>query len=289
MQALWQRHRLAVLTALCGLFMIAATIAGAFGAARPTVLLLYLLAYLAGGSYSAWEGIRTLGERRIDVDLLMVLAAAGAAAIGDWWEGGTLLFLFSLSNALQQYTLDRTRAAVRALMALRPQTALVRRPDGSEVKVAVEELSIGDRIILGPGERVPIDGTVETGSLLVDQASITGESMPVPKGAGDPVFAGTLNQNGAAVVRVTRLVGETVLARVIALVEEAQEKKAATQRKIDRIEQVYALAVLGGTAAAATIPLLFGAPLEETLYRALTLMVVASPCAVAMAAPAPMM
>lgn len=288
MYSFWERHRLAVFTAACGLFLAAALVTGASHSPRPVVLALYLASYATGGVYSLKEGLKALYRRTVDVDLLMVLAAAGAAAIGDWWEGGTLLFLFSLSNALQAYALDRTRNAIRALMQLRPTSALLRRADGSEVSVPLEALSIGDTIVVRPGDRVPIDGLVLSGSLLVDQASITGESVPVAKELKDPVFAGTINQSGAALVRVTKLVGDTVLAHVIQMIEEAQSEKAPTQRAVDRIEQLYAVAVIGMTALFAAVPLLFGAPLDQTLYRALTLMVVASPCAVAMAAPAPM-
>lgn len=285
---LWQRHRLALAVAGCTLFLIAAQVAAAQGAARPWVVAWFVLAYVAGGAFSLWEGLRQLiQDRRIDVDLLMVLAAAAAASIGEWLEGGVLLFLFSLSNAMQFYAMQRTRQAITALMSLRPQEALRKDPDGELRLVPIEELAVGDIIVVRPGERVPIDGRIVAGNSALDESSITGESIPVDKGEGDEVFGGTVNLFGALEVRVTKRAEETVIAKVIHMVEEAQSEAAPTQRVIDKIEQYYATGVIAATVLAAVIPGLMGHDWSAAVYRAITLMVVASPCAVAMAVPAP--
>ncbi|HEY8552882.1 MAG TPA: heavy metal translocating P-type ATPase, partial [Thermaerobacter sp.] len=187
----WERHHLAVLTAITLLATLAGWVGERLQAPAAVSLFLYGIAYLAGGTPAAISGLKALRERVIDVDLLMVLAALGAAALGAWEEGAALLFLFSLSNALQAYAMDRTRQAIRALMDLAPDTAHRRRPDGGLEEVPVEALAVGDRIVVRPGERIPIDGRVVSGRSSVDQAAITGESVPVAKGPGDEVFAGT--------------------------------------------------------------------------------------------------
>ena len=285
----WARHHLAILTGLTLLSVVAGAVAERLGAPPVVSLFFYVVSYLAGGTPAALSGLAALRERVIDVDLLMVLAALGAAGLGAWEEGAALLFLFSLSNALQSYAMDRTRQAIRALMDLAPETAHRRRPDGTEEEVPVEALQVGDLITVRPGERIPIDGRVRSGRSTVDQAAITGESAPVTKGPGDEVFAGTMNQLGGLEVEVTKPATDTMLARIVALVQAAQEDRSRTQRLIDRIEQIYATAVVGIAALAAGLPLLWGADPRETIYRALVLMVVASPCAVAISAPAPVL
>ena len=285
---LWRRHYLAAAVAGCTVFLIAARVAAALGAGRPLVMALYVLAYVSGGAFSLRQGLTALlTERRIDVDLLMVLAAVAAASIGEWLEGGILLFLFSLSNAMQFYALQRTRRAITALMSMRPQAALRKDPDGETRLVPIDELAIGDIIVVRPGERVPIDGRIVAGASSLDESSITGESLPVDKGEGDEVFGGTVNLYGALEVQVTKHAEETVIAKIIRMVEEAQSEVAPTQRVIDRIEQYYAAGVILATVLAAVIPIALGHDVAASVYRAITFMVVASPCAVAMAVPAP--
>lgn len=247
---------------------------------------IYAAAYLTGGWYAAQQGIRTLLQGDVDVDLLMILAAIGAAFLDYWHEGAVLLLLFSASNTLQHFALERARRAIAALVELRPHQATRLEPDGSEVTVPIEDLVPGDRVIVLPGERVPADGVIAEGRSTLDESSLTGESMPVGKGPGDPVFAGTINHHGALTVTVTKDASDSLLARIVAMVEQAQEEKAQSQERIERFEQIYARVVIGLTIAAATIPRLWGADPDATMYRALTLMVVASPCAVAIAAPA---
>lgn len=285
---LWERHHLAAAVVGCTLFLVAGGIAQAMGAWTGLIVGFYVLAYVSGGIFSLRDGISSLvNERRIDVDLLMVMAAVAAASIGEWIEGGILLFLFSLSNALQFYAMDRTRRAITALMSMRPQEALLKKDDGHTELVPIDALHVGDVIIVRPGELVPIDGVIVSGTSTLDQASITGESIPVAKGEGDEVFGGTINQNGVLEVRMTKLPEETVIAKIIRMVEEAQSEEAPTQRRIDTIEQYYAVGVIVLTILTGAIPIMLGYDRADSIYRAITLMVVASPCAVAMAVPAP--
>jgi len=280
-----ERHQVEpVLVGLTAVFGLAAVLLG--GHLSPLVItLLWVAAYAAGGAYGLLDGIATLRERALDVNLLMIAAALGAAGIGQPAEGAALLFLFSLSNALQTLAMERSRGAIRALMDLRPAQALVRR--GSRlVTLPVEQLVVGDRVIVRPGERLPADGVVVEGASAVDQSPLTGESAPVAKRPGDNVFAGTVNGEGGLEIRVTRLAADTALARVIRLVEEAQSQKARLQRWMDTFEQRYALVVIGAAVLAGTVPLLFGQPFEPTVYRAMTLLVVASPCALVISTPA---
>lgn len=284
----WERHQLAVYTAVCAVALIAGYLAEHVTAAPVWVWgALYVTAFVAGGGVAAINGVRSLLQREIDVDFLMVAAALGAASIGDWVEGGMLLFLFSLSNALQQYAMDRTRQAIRALMNLRPATARRRTPAGQEVIVPVEQLAVGEVVDVRPGERLPADGEIVAGRSAIDQSPITGESIPVARGPGDPVFAGSINGGGALEVRVTKQAQDSTLARIILLVEEAQSERAPTQKRLDAFERRYALAVVGGTVLVAVgLPLVFGWGWGEAFYRAMTLMVVASPCALVISTPA---
>jgi Cd2+/Zn2+-exporting ATPase len=246
----------------------------------------YFIAYIAGGVFGLKAGLESLRQFSIDVDLLMVLAAIGAALVGAYFEGAMLLFLFSLSNVLQTYAMDRTRNAIRALMALRPAEATIRR-NGELVTLPIEEIEVGEHMRVKPGERLALDGIVVEGRSSLDQAAITGESIPVAKGPGDTVLAGSINQHGSLDVAVTHLSEDTTLAKLIKLVEEAQSEKAPTQRFIEKAEQYYALGVIILTALAIVLPLfLLNEPFETTFYRAMTLMVAASPCAIVISTPA---
>ncbi len=245
-----------------------------------------LIAFGVGG-YSgllgAWEQAR---QGRFDIDFLMLAAALGAALIGEWTEGALLLFLFTLSGALETYALGRTRKAIEALSKLRPETALVRRGEREEM-LPVEQVVIGDIVLVKPGDRLPVDGVVLGGASSIDQSAITGESIPVSKHPGDQVFAGTINGGGALEVEVTKLASESTLSRVIALVQEAREDATPTQQFIDRFSQPYTYVVIGATALAIVLPVIFSnAPFDDILYRAMTLLVVASPCALIISTPA---
>lgn len=275
----------AIFTVVTLLAMLGGLAAERMGAAPIIVTVLYAVAYVAGGTFGLKAGLESLRNRTIDVDLLMVLAAIGAAIVGQPFEGAMLLFLFSLSNVLQDYALGRTRNAIKALMKLRPTQALVQRGDQT-VLLPIEKVHIGDHIIIKPGDRIPLDGVVTAGESSVDQSSITGESIPVSKGPGHKVFAGTINKNGSLDVVVTRLARDSTIARLIRLVEEAQSEKAETQRFIDTAEQYYAMGVILLTALAAVLPLLWNEPFNVAFYRAMTIMVAASPCAIVISTPA---
>lgn len=279
-------HLEAVFTVITLVGMLAGWLANYFGAPAQVAAVAYVVAYVTGGAFGLKGGIESLRERTIDVDLLMVLAALGAAVVGAPFEGAMLLFLFSLSNVLQDYALDRTRNAIRALMKLRPDQAVVRR--GSRlVTLSIDQVVIGDRFVVRPGDRLPLDGVVIEGESTVDQASITGESMPVTKRPGDPILSGTINQNGSLEVRVTKLAQDSTIAKMIKLVEEAQSRKAKTQRFLDTAEQYYAMGVIGLTLLAIVIPIfLLGEAFNPAFYRAMTLMVAASPCALVISTPA---
>jgi Cd2+/Zn2+-exporting ATPase len=215
----------------------------------------------------------------------MIVAAVGALSIGAPFEGAMLLFLFSLSNTLQHYAIGRSRRAIKSLVEMRPDEAQVLR-DGEEVTVPIDDVVVGDVFVVRPGDRIPLDGVVTSGEGTVDQASLTGESVPVPKESGDEVFGGTINESGSLEIEVTRQAHESAISRLIDMVENAQSEKAPTQRLIDRLEQPYVLGVFALTIAAIGLPLALGSEFTSTFYRAMTLMVAASPCAVIISTPA---
>lgn len=245
----------------------------------------YAVAYVFGGWYGLEGAIETLRHGAVDIDLLMIVAALGALSIGAPFEGAMLLFLFSLSNTLQHYAIGRSRRAIKSLVEMRPDEARVLR-DGQEVTVPIADVAVGDVFVVRPGDKIPLDGVVTSGEGTVDQASLTGESVPVPKAAGDEVFGGTINESGSLEIEVTRQAHESAISRLIHMVERAQSEKAPTQRLIDRLEQPYVLGVFGLTIAAIAIPLALGGEFTSTFYRAMTLMVAASPCAVIISTPA---
>nr|WP_254859329.1 heavy metal translocating P-type ATPase [Natronomonas gomsonensis] len=245
----------------------------------------YGVAYVFGGWYGLKGAIETLRHRAVDIDLLMIVAAVGALSIGAPFEGAMLLFLFSLSNTLQHYAIGRSRRAIKSLIEMRPDEAQVLR-DGEEVTVPIDDVVVGDVFVVRPGDRIPLDGVVTSGEGTVDQASLTGESVPVPKESGDEVFGGTINESGSLEIEVTRQAHESAISRLIDMVENAQSEKAPTQRLIDRLEQPYVLGVFALTIAAIGLPLALGSEFTSTFYRAMTLMVAASPCAVIISTPA---
>jgi heavy metal translocating P-type ATPase len=250
---------------------------------------LYLACYVTGGWEPARAGLQALREKVLDVDLLMIVAAIGAAAIGQVLDGGLLIVIFATSGALEAVATQRTADSVRGLLDLAPEQASRRLPDGSEEVVDTASLSVGDVIVVRPGERIGGDGDVIEGASEVDQASITGEPLQVTKAVGDEVFAGSVNGTGVLRVRIDRAASETVVARIVALVEEASASKAKTQLFIEKIEQRYSVGVVIATLALFFGPLAFGADLRSTLLRAMTFMIVASPCAVVLATMPPLL
>jgi heavy metal translocating P-type ATPase len=248
----------------------------------------YLACYVAGGWEPGLAGVQALRDRTLDVDLLMVIAAIGAAAIGQVTDGALLIVIFAGSGALEALATARTEDSVRGLLDLAPVTATLLDSDGERTVTAVD-LAPGDVIVVRPGEQVAADGRVVAGASEIDQASITGEPLPVTKAVGDEVFAGTLNGTGSVRVQVTRRAEDSVVARIATLVEQASRTKAKTQLFVEKIEQRYSLGMVAATLAVFAIPLLAGQTLSEALLRAMTFMIVASPCAVVLATMPPLL
>ena len=262
---------------------------------------LYLLAYGLGGFFTVREAYENLRLKRFEIDTLMLVAAAGAAALGAWAEGALLLFLFSLGHALEHYAMGRAKKAIEALAELAPKTAMVRRPDGTTAEIPVEELAVGDIVIVKPDERIAADGFLLKGITVVNQAPVTGESIPVDKRAvmddaaarANPesldaayrVFAGTINGSGAIEIEVTRVSSESTLAKVVKLVSEAETQKSPTQRFTDRFERVFVPAVLGLAGLLLFAWVVVDEPFRDSFYRAMAVLVAASPCALAIATP----
>src|SRR5829696_7454377 len=287
-ESFWERWSLAGAAVFSWLFLAAALVVEHFTTAPPWIpVAFFVLAYIAGGTFATITALRDLFlEHTVSVDFLMITAAIGAAIVGHWEEGAILLGLFSTSNALEHHALGRTQRAVRALMELSPEVATVLR-DGQERVVPIEELRLGEVVLVRPGERVAVDGCVLAGETAIDQSAITGESLPVAKRVGDTCFAGTINSHGAIQVRVDRLHQESTLARIVQFVEQAQAEKSATQRFTDRFEGWYAVGVIAFSTLVGVIPpLVLGQGWEPSIYRAITLLVVASPCALVISTPA---
>lgn len=246
------------------------------------------MAYLTGGVPIFRTALVALRGRRFSIDLLMGVAALGAAAVGEPMEGAILLFLFSLSNTLEGYAMGRTRDAISALMALHPEEATLVDADGEEIgRVPTATLQPGARFLVRPGERIAADGRVVRGRSDVDQSAITGESIPVVRTVGEEIFAGTINGGGSLIAEVTKPATDTMLARIVRMVEEAREKRAPAQEFIDRFAHPYTIAVLVGSGAVALLGgTLFDLSWGEAFYKAMTLLVVGSPCALVISTPA---
>ncbi|CAN7590832.1 heavy metal translocating P-type ATPase [Mycolicibacterium frederiksbergense] len=270
------------------MFFALGLVAQLLGAPEIIWWALYLVCYAAGGWRPGLDGLRELAVRRLDVDLLMVLAAVGAASIGQVFDGALLIVIFATSGALEDLATTRTADSVRALLDLAPDRATLI-DDGGERVVAATELRVGDRIQVRPGERIPADAAVLAGTSDVDQSSITGEPLPVPVGPGDEIFAGTLNGAGALQAGVIRDPADSVVARIVTLVAEASATKARTQLFIEKLEQRYSVVMVAATLALFIVPQLFGEDLRSALLRAMTFMIVASPCALVLATMPPLL
>ncbi|MBN3946940.1 MAG: heavy metal translocating P-type ATPase [Nostoc sp. NMS7] len=281
-----REHADTVAALLCGLLLFLGWFALHLGALELALLLLPA-AYVIGGYESAREGLTTLfKEKELDVDLLMIVAAIGAASLGLWRreyhliiDGAILILIFAISGALEGYAMQRTERSIRSLMSLTPDTARVWH-QGREEEVAISQLKVGDEIVVKPGELIPTDGIILSGYSTLNQAAITGESLPVEKTIGAEVFAGTLNGYGALQIKVHKPAQSSLIQRVIRLVEQAQTEAPPSQEFIDRFEKGYAkVIVVAGILLATLPPFLWGWDWETTIYRALTFLVVASPCA----------
>ncbi|MEU4600176.1 heavy metal translocating P-type ATPase [Nocardia sp. NPDC023988] len=249
---------------------------------------LYLACAVTGGWEPALGGLQALREKTLDVDLLMVVAAIGAMSIGQVTDGALLIVIFATSGAMEALATARTEDSVRGLLDLTPDAAVVLR-DGDEQTVDATDLVIGDVVLVRPGDRIAADGTVVGGASEVDQATITGEPLPVDRTVGDEVFAGTLNGTGTLRIRVDRRASDWVVARIAGLVDEAVRTKAGTQLFIEKIEQRYSIGMVAATIAVFVVPLLWGEAVRESLLRAMTFMIVASPCAVVLATMPPLL
>jgi len=251
----------------------------------PASVALLLAATVAGGIFPFRRALVAARTRAVDINVLMVVAVAGALALGEWLEAASVVFLFALAQWLEARTLERARQAIRTLLDLSPQEAIVRR-DGADERVPVEMIGVGDVVVVRPGDKVPLDGRVVDGHGDVNEAPITGESLPVDKGPGDEVYAGTINGRGALEIAVTRVGRDTRLARIIHLVEAAQGQRAPVQAFVDRFARVYTPVVIGLAALVAVVPpLAAGADLTVWFYRALVLLVIACPCALVISTP----
>jgi len=275
-----------VLTGVAGLSIFMGAMSHFLDLPEMISIACYVIATLAGGFHVARSGLASLrAAHTLDMNFLMSLAAIGAMGIGEWAEGAMVMFLFSLGNSLESYAVSRARNAIRGLMKLSPSEAVVLH-DGEMAKVSVEQLSVGDIIMVRPGERIPMDGIVVGGVSAVDQAPITGESVPVDKREGDGVYAGAVNGQGSLEVRVSRLARDNTISRIIQMVEEVQAQKAPSQRFMDRFARYYTPAVIAAAVGVAVLPpLLFQASFATWFYRALVLLVISCPCALVISTP----
>ena len=283
--ALW-RSREVRWSAASGLLIAAGYLAGPLGAAGVVSTVLFIVAALVGARFFAAEAIEELvTEREIGIELLMTVAAVVAGALGAWSEAAALAFLYSISESLEEFTEDRTRDAIAKLLDLAPRRVTVVDAQGTERDVDVDEVAVGDRFLVRPGQNVATDGTVVEGASAIDEAAVTGESIPVDKTVGDKVFAGTANGHGALVVEATATSATNTLARVVELVTEAQESKGQGQQFMERFTGVYSPAVL----AAGALILVAGGALTgdwgDWALRAATVLVAAAPCALVISIP----
>jgi len=245
---------------------------------------LWIAGAIAGGVFPARRALTAIRSRTVDINVLMVIAVAGAVALGDRLEAVSVVFLFAVAQWLEVRTLERARQAIRALIDLAPRQAVVRRGP-RELVVPIEDVVLGDEIIVRPGDKVPVDGVVVAGHSDVNEAPVTGESLPIDKAAGDEVYAGSINGRGALDMRVTRVGRDTRLARIIHLVEDAQTRRAPVQTFVDRFARIYTPIVIAMALAVALVPVLAGGDSSVWLYRALVLLVIACPCALVISTP----
>ncbi|EGK07198.1 E1-E2 family cation-transporting ATPase, partial [Desmospora sp. 8437] len=281
----WYRERQALLTGGSLLLILFALGAKGVGAPQSLVVGLFLSAVITGGWETAQKGLPGLFRLRFDMNALMTVAVAGAIGIGYWEEAAVVAFLFGVSETLQVYTSGKARSSLKSLLDLAPRKATIRRK-GEELILPVEEVEVGDILLVRPGEKLAMDGRVTVGMSSVNQAAITGESVPVFKETGDEVFAGSLNGDGFLEVEVTKRAEETTLSKIISMVEEAQEKRAPAQAFVDSFSKVYTPAILLLSLAILLIkPTWFGIPWTDALYDALALLIVACPCALVVSTP----
>jgi Cd2+/Zn2+-exporting ATPase len=278
-------HRLMLLlAAICGLSTLGGFLLQRAGVGAAPIALCFAVAYLTGGWFAAQDVAHALKRGKIDIHFLMIAVALGALAVNAWTEGATLLFLFSLSNALEQFANYRTRKSIESLLKAAPKCALRRENDGW-VEVPVEQVGPGDDLLVKPGELFPVDGIVLDGASSADESALTGEAIPVAKEAGDAVSGGTLNVDGQCVIRAMRALEESALSRILSLIEVAQQQKAPAQRFTDSFSRYYTWVALSLSALVFVVLLMLHRPAADAFYRAMTVLVVASPCALVLSIP----
>lgn len=276
----WKEHIELIAALLSGVLIVAAWLSDKNGAATASVIL-YIIAFLIGGFAKAKEGIEeTIKNKELNVEMLMVFAAIGSGIIGYWAEGAILIFIFAVSGALETYTMNKSHKEISALMELQPEEAWIVDEAGNETKVSIDNLQVGSIILVKPGERIPVDGVITRGSSSIDMSAINGESIPVSKTVQDELFAGTVNLSGAIQMEMTKPSSETLFQKIITLVQSAQSEKSPSQQFIERFEGTYVKIVILTVIVMMFLPhFLFGWDWNTTFYRAIVLLVVASPCA----------
>lgn len=278
-------HRLMLaLAVVCGASALCGFLLERTGAIGITVAAAFAIAYFAGGWFAIQDVAHSLRRGKVDIHFLMVAVALGALAVRAWTEGATLLFLFSLSNALEQFANYRTRKSIESLLKTAPKQAL-RRVENKWIEVPVEQIATGDELLVKAGELFPVDGALIEGVTSADESALTGEAIPVVKQTGDSVSGGTLNLDGQCVVRAARVLQESALSRILSLIEAAQQQKAPAQRFTDSFSRYYTWAALSLSAIVFAILLAAGRPISHAFYRAMTVLVVASPCALVLSIP----
>ena len=273
-----------LLAASCGLSTLAGFLFGRAGMPGELIAASFVLAYLSGGWFATQDVWHALKRGKIDIQFLMVAVALGALLIKGWTEGATLLFLFSLSNGLEQFANYRTRKSIESLLKVAPKHAL-RRENSRWVETPIEEVQIGNELLVKPGELFPVDGVMIEGATSADESALTGESIPVVKQVGDAVSGGTLNLDGRSVTRATRRLGESALSRILGLIEIAQQQKAPAQRFTDTFSRYYTWIALSLAAVVFVVLLVMHRSIADAFYRSMTVLVVASPCALVLSVP----
>ncbi|ADI00400.1 heavy metal translocating P-type ATPase [Salisediminibacterium selenitireducens] len=275
------KHKELLFAGAGGLFLVAGFIMDRMDASAVAIVL-FLLAYTIGGYYKAKEGVTDLVmDRRLNAEILMMLAAIGAASIGYWEEGAILIFIFSVSGALETYTMQKSEKDLSSLLSMAPDTALVIGENGDLIPTPLDDVQIGDRVMIRSNERIPVDSTVISGTSAVDESALTGEAVPVEKSSGSKLFNGAMNGNGTLTAEVTRRNEDSLFQKMISLVKQAKAERPETQRWIERIEGPYVISVLLATVLLFSVPYLFlDWAFTDAFYRAMVLLVVASPCAI---------
>ena len=273
-----------LLAAICGLSTLAGFLLGRAGIRGELVAPFFALAYVSGGWFATQDVWHALKRGKIDIQFLMVAVAVGALFVKGWTEGATLLFLFSLSNALEQFANYRTRKSIESLLKVAPKHAL-RRENGRWVEAPIDEVQIADELLVKPGELFPVDGVMIEGATSADESALTGEAIPVVKQIGDAVSGGTLNLDGQSVIRATHRLGESALSRILGLIEIAQQQKAPAQRFTDNFSRYYTWLALSLAAVVFVVLLVMHRPIADAFYRSMTVLVVSSPCALVLSVP----